>query len=75
VGIDATHLTKIFQYGFTTKESGHGFGLHHSALVAREMGGELRMHSAGVGHGACFTLELPLVREPENSHHELVAAI
>ena len=75
VGIDATHLTKIFQYGFTTKESGHGFGLHHSALVAREMGGELRMHSVGVGHGACFTLELPLVRDPENSKLEFVAAI
>ncbi len=62
VGIDEAHLTKIFQYGFTTKQTGHGFGLHHSALVAREMGGELRVQSDGLGCGACFTLELPITQ-------------
>jgi signal transduction histidine kinase len=72
IGIDGAHLTKIFQYGFTTKQTGHGFGLHHSALVAREMGGELRVHSDGVGRGARFTLELPITRDAEIPEPELI---
>lgn len=66
IGIDEAHLIKIFQYGFTTKQTGHGFGLHHSALVAREMGGEIRVHSEGLGQGACFILEIPIEREEGN---------
>jgi signal transduction histidine kinase len=60
VGIPAENLTKIFQHGFTTRAQGHGFGLHSSANAAREMKGALTVHSDGPGHGACFTLELPL---------------
>jgi len=59
VGISEDNLTKIFSHGFTTKEHGHGFGLHSSALAAKEMGGSLTVHSDGVGQGATFTLELP----------------
>ena len=53
-------LTKIFAHGFTTKAEGHGFGLHHSANSATEMGGSLAAMSEGPGHGATFTLRLPL---------------
>jgi signal transduction histidine kinase len=60
LGIAPENLTKIFQHGFTTKKDGHGFGLHSGALAAREMGGNLAVHSEGVGRGATFTLELPL---------------
>jgi signal transduction histidine kinase len=60
VGIDPAHLDRIFSHGFTTKRDGHGFGLHHSALVAKELGGALLVHSDGVGKGATFTLQLPL---------------
>ncbi len=60
VGIPAENLTRIFQHGFTTRTSGHGFGLHSSALTARELGGSLQAHSAGPGLGALFTLTLPL---------------
>ena len=63
VGIAPEMLTRIFQHGFTTRENGHGFGLHSSALAAQEMGGALRVHSNGVGHGATFTLELPAPAE------------
>jgi two-component system NtrC family sensor kinase len=59
IGIEREMLTRIFQYGFTTREGGHGFGLHSSALAAREMGGSLMAHSEGPGCGATFTLELP----------------
>lgn len=59
VGIDEERLTKIFALGFTTKESGHGIGLHGSALVAKELGGSHTVHCEGAGFGATFTLELP----------------
>jgi signal transduction histidine kinase/HAMP domain-containing protein len=59
VGIPEENLTRIFSHGFTTKEGGHGFGLHGSALAAKELGGSLTVHSDGVEQGATFTLELP----------------
>lgn len=60
VGIQPENLTRIFSLGFTTKKNGHGFGLHSGALAAQELGGALRVASAGPDHGATFTLELPL---------------
>jgi signal transduction histidine kinase len=60
VGIEREHLTRIFAYGFTTKPDGHGFGLHSSALAAKELGGTLTAFSEGPGCGATFRLELPL---------------
>jgi PAS domain S-box-containing protein len=65
VGIPAENLTRIFSHGFTTRKSGHGFGLHSGALAAREMGGALKVHSDGIGQGATFTLELPLSVEEQ----------
>jgi two-component system NtrC family sensor kinase len=62
VGISPEMLTRIFQYGFTTREEGHGFGLHCSAIAAQEeLGGSLTVLSDGPGHGATFILELPYV--------------
>ena len=63
VGIPPENLERIFNHGFTTRKEGHGFGLHTSANAAKEMGGALLVSSAGLGHGAEFTLELPLTRE------------
>lgn len=59
VGILPENLTRIFTHGFTTKKTGHGFGLHTSSIVAKEMGGNLTAKNHGVGKGATFTLELP----------------
>ena len=59
-GIAAENLTRIFSHGFTTKKTGHGFGLHSAALAATGMGGALSAHSDGPGTGATFTLELPV---------------
>lgn len=59
-GIPAENLTRIFNHGFTTRQNGHGFGLHSCALAAREMGGTLTAHSDGPGRGAEFTLVLPI---------------
>ncbi len=60
VGIAPEDLIRVFSHGFTTRPDGHGFGLHSGALAAREMGGSLVAHSAGLGEGARFTLALPL---------------
>jgi PAS domain S-box-containing protein len=59
VGIPAENLTRIFGHGFTTRAKGHGFGLHSSALAAKELQGSLTVQSDGSGTGASFTLELP----------------
>ncbi len=64
VGIPAENLTQIFNHGFTTKQTGHGFGLHNSALAVKELGGALHVESAGPGRGATFTLDLPLQPNP-----------
>lgn len=62
VGIPKENLTNIFQHGFTTKEKGHGFGLHTSALAAKELGGALTVHSDGPGCGSTFSLTIPIER-------------
>lgn len=59
MGIAAENLTCIFQHGFTTRKTGHGFGLHSGALAARDLNGSLTGHSDGPGRGALFCLELP----------------
>jgi signal transduction histidine kinase len=60
VGIPAENLTRIFSQGFTTRKNGHGFGLHSAANHASELGGHLKVQSAGLGHGATFVLEIPI---------------
>lgn len=58
-GILAEHLIRIFNFGFTTKKTGHGFGLHASIISAKELGGSLVVSSEGLNKGATFTLYLP----------------
>ncbi|HZL44022.1 MAG TPA: PAS domain S-box protein [Verrucomicrobiae bacterium] len=67
VGIAPENFSRLFGHGFTTKKEGHGFGLHSSAQVVRELGGDIQAHSEGVGKGATFMLKLPLRCPSENS--------
>ncbi len=60
IGIEPEYVKQIFSMGFTTKSSGHGFGLHMSAIAAREMGGALAFTSQGRDQGATFTLRFPI---------------
>lgn len=69
IGISEDNMARIFNYGFTTRKKGHGFGLHSGALAAKEMGGSLQCGSDGQGKGATFTLELPMVDKGEGSEH------
>lgn len=67
IGIPRDNLTRIFAHGFTTRKHGHGFGLHSSALAARDLGGSLTAQSEGEGCGATFILELPANPTPKES--------
>jgi C4-dicarboxylate-specific signal transduction histidine kinase len=60
VGVAEEDLDRIFAHGFTTKDDGHGFGLHACALSAKEVGGSLTVSSKGQGQGATFILRLPV---------------
>jgi C4-dicarboxylate-specific signal transduction histidine kinase len=60
VGIAEDDMQHLFEYGFKRRQGGHGFGLHHSALVANELGGRIKVYSEGPGQGATFQLFVPL---------------
>jgi PAS domain S-box-containing protein len=59
IGIAPEVMERLFSHGFTTRKSGHGFGLHSAALAAGELGGTLTASSEGPGRGAAFQLTLP----------------
>ena len=52
---------KIFNYGFTTKDSGgRGFGLHFCANYLQSIQGSIRAESEGPGKGATFFVNIPI---------------
>ena len=63
-GIPSDRLEKVFQHGFTTKRTGHGFGLHASANTATELQGNLTVASPGPQMGAEFQLRIPTTTSP-----------
>jgi signal transduction histidine kinase len=65
MGIAPEIRQRLFSQGFTTREDGHGLGLHSSALAAKLLRGRLTLESEGPGKGATATLELPLAEAPE----------
>ena len=63
-GIRPEDMDKMFRYGFTTKSTGNGFGLHASALAVANAGGKISVESPASGKGATFLIELPLSCAP-----------
>ncbi len=51
IGIEPEVQQALFQYGFTTKAEGNGFGLHSVANFAKEHGGEIEVLSEGRERG------------------------
>ena len=62
VGIASENLTRILALGFTTKKADHGFGLHSSSLIAKEMGGPLVAQGDGPGRGVNFAFRITVCR-------------
>jgi CheY-like chemotaxis protein len=58
MGIDPSHLGKIFDPYFSTKQKGSGLGLATSFSILKKHGGHLTAASQ-LGEGATFTLYLP----------------
>jgi signal transduction histidine kinase len=71
VGIAADFLPRIFEAftqavnPLTDRPRGLGLGLAIARHLIELQGGALDAASAGVGHGATFTMRLPLLRVPE----------
>jgi len=59
-GIDPEHLKKAFTEKFTTKKTGHGFGLLVCKRIIDGHGGELAVESAP-SQGTSITIKFPLV--------------
>ena len=58
-GIKREHLGRMFEFMFTTKPEGHGFGLSTSHRTIENHGGKITVDSE-LGNGARFHIELPL---------------
>lgn len=58
-GIRAEHLPHMFEFMFTTKPEGHGFGLSTSHRAIENHGGRITVESPA-GSGARFAIVLPL---------------
>lgn len=63
IGIDPEIMETLFEpftgHSVTVPGSGNGLGLVISRQLARAMGGDLELHSDGVGRGAVAVLTLP----------------
>lgn len=56
IGISAENLERLFSHGFTTKKTGHGFGLYYCANAMHDMGGAIEVNSDGSGKGTSIKL-------------------
>lgn len=71
-GVPEEIIDRIFDPFFSTKKTGTGLGLSVSFNIVRAHGGDLTVDSAP-GHGATFTLRLPI--QPEGKAHALRSAL
>ena len=65
VGFEQEAQKKLFTYGYTTKKTGSGFGLHSCANFLIAYHGSIEAKSDGSGKGAEFIINLPVRHEEE----------
>ncbi len=65
VGFEPQMAERLFRFGFTTKASGSGFGLHSCANYLLANDGTITARSDGPGQGAEFVVSLPAARPAE----------
>lgn len=59
-GIEPAYLDEIYNFSYSTKGRGSGFGLHDAANYIKAKSGEIQVYSQGRGHGAQVVLQLPV---------------
>jgi len=59
-GAGAEGLKQLFKTGYTTKQTGSGYGLHSAANFVQSIDGEIRAESDGPGRGMRIVVTLPL---------------
>ena len=59
VGISDEELSHVFEFGYTTKTKGSGFGLHDCLNFIHFIKGELKLTSPGPGLGATVEIIFP----------------
>lgn len=55
-GLSEGTIDKVFEFGYTARNEGRGFGLHISSSYMTEMGGAIMAESDGAGMGETFTV-------------------
>jgi len=60
IGFEPGKEQQFFDFGYTSKREGSGFGLHFCAHFLRSIGGDINAISEGEGKGAEFVISLPI---------------
>jgi len=66
-GIREEHLKSVFKAGFTTKDNGHGLGLHSFINFLKENNSSISIVSDGENKGATVTVEVGNIEKNINS--------
>ena len=61
-GAEPESLKRAFEFGYSTKKRGSGFGLHDCANFIRFHKGTVELTSEGIGKGATITFTLPITK-------------
>jgi len=69
IGADSDKLKSVFDFGYSTKERGAGFGLHDCSNFIHSNNGKLSIKSPGIGLGATVEFTLPV--SPQGYEKEL----
>lgn len=63
IGLSPGEIPQVFRFGYSTKPSGSGIGLHDAANYIRSLGGSMAINSPGHGQGATVEIFIPVGKE------------
>lgn len=67
IGFREENKRSLFNFGYTTKKTGSGFGLHNIANFIKSNDGEISIQSAGEAQGATLVFKLPLIKGDDHA--------
>jgi len=71
-GIETGQLDRVFQRGYSTKETPSGIGLDWCTNTIAKMNGRIYVESEGKGKGACFHVLFPASDETSRTYEQAV---